>query len=310
MFPLHDFLIYIASEKGLSANTVEAYERDIKSFESFCQKNGCSECHLIHEALIVFFLNTLKENEYASASIARVFIALKVFFKFLRREGLISESPAEFLTSPKLWQLIPEVLSQEEMERLLESPDLAEEEGVRDYAVLELLYSAGLRVSELCSLKIQDVADDSMKIRGKGSKERIVPIGKKAIAAIDQYLSKFRSRAETNDHLFITRRKAPLSRQYVWSLVKKYAKKASIVKNIFPHTFRHSYATHLLERGGDLRVIQEMLGHSSINSTDRYTHVSTQHLQEAFKKFHPRMQENEVTSCTGSLCDETLRRGQ
>ncbi len=190
------------------------------------------------------------------------------------------------LESPKIWQLIPDILSLSEMECLLKQPNPDSAKGARDRAILEVLYASGLRVSELCQLKIEDVDDAYVKVNGKGGKEKVVPIGKKAIAAIDYYLS-FRDGTNQNA-LFISNKGKPIHRVGVWKMVKRYAMQAGIRKNIFPHTFRHSFATHLLDNGADLRVIQEMLGHASIDSTDRYTHISCKHLHEAFQKFHPR----------------------
>ena len=190
----------------------------------------------------------------------------------------------------KIWQLIPEVLSCTEMVSLLEAPDKDTLIGSRDKAILEVLYACGLRVSELCSLKIYDVDDVYVRVLGKGMKERVIPIGEAAIQAIDHYLHHYRSQydSEKLQELFVSTRGKPLDRIQVWKMVKGYAKKVGIVKNISPHTFRHSFATHLLDNGADLRVIQEMLGHASISSTDRYTHISKSHLQQSFEAYHPR----------------------
>ena len=213
-------------------------------------------------------------------------IAIKVFFRFLKREGIISQNITLLLATPKIWQLIPDVLSIEEMEQLLNQPDLSLVKGVRDRAILEVLYASGLRVSELCGLTIRDVDDEYMRIRGKGGKERLVPIGRKAISAIDRYLH-FRD-GPLEETLFVGKGGQPIDRVTVWKMIKSYAVQAGISKSISPHTFRHSFATHLLDNGADLRVIQELLGHSSITSTDRYTHISCSHLQQAFEEFHPR----------------------
>lgn len=194
-----------------------------------------------------------------------------------------------YFETPKIWQLIPEVLQIEEVDLLLAQPQREDRIGARDKAMLELLYATGMRVSELCALRLNDLSDTFVKVRGKGKKERIVPVGKKAIAAVDHYLLHFRGeiRAET-DPLFITSRGNPVDRMTVWKQVKMYAEKAGIAKSISPHTLRHSFATHLLEGGADLRLIQDMLGHEDIGTTDRYTHVSGGRLRAAFKAFHPR----------------------
>jgi integrase/recombinase XerD len=214
-------------------------------------------------------------------------IAVKVFFRYLKREGMIPQDPTLHLDTPKLWQLIPEVLSCEEVERLLAAPDQESPVGARDRAILEVLYASGLRVSEVCSLNIQDLDDTTLRVKGKGGKERVVPIAEVAVKAVDDYLTRFRGEQE-EEALFLNERGKRMDRQLVWKQIKFYAKKAGIDKRISPHTLRHSFATHLLDNGADLRVIQEMLGHASIATTDRYTHVSQHHLKSAFDAFHPR----------------------
>jgi integrase/recombinase XerD len=276
---LSEFVTYLRAEKGLAPLSIEAYQRDIRQFlEKFSPP--------FEQNQVIQHLSFLKSQKYASASIARALMALKVFFRFLYREGIIESDITQAIESPKLWQLIPEVLTIEEVEQLLQFPFEKTFIGTRDKAILELLYASGLRVSELCRLSIYSVDDEAVKVFGKGQKERVVPIGKKALAAIDSYLT-YRESFE-NEGLFLTQKGKPLDRSAVWHIVKHYAKKAGIAKSISPHTLRHSFATHLLEMGADLRIIQEMLGHSNIATTDRYTHVSTSHLQEAFSKFHPR----------------------
>ncbi len=286
---LDDFLIYIGSEKGLSPNTIEAYQRDTLSLVSFLEERGVKTFQEVSQQQIIDFLSFLKSKKMATSTITRHLIAVKVLFKFLKREGIIKHNETLYLQSPKLWQLIPEVLSIDEVEKLLEQPDSATEEGVRDRAILELLYASGLRVSELCRIKIYDVDDETVRVFGKGSKERIVPLGSKAIEAIDVYLAGYRDQYDSEKHpcLFVNQKGKPLDRIAIWKMIKKYGKMAGISKNISPHTLRHSFATHLLDNGAELRVIQEMLGHASISSTDRYTHVSRSHLQEAFDAFHP-----------------------
>lgn len=277
-----DFLEYISSEKGLLANTISAYKLDIEKWLDFSKG-----IETVEESHILAFLQDLQNQKYASASIGRAFITLRVYFRFLKREGLIQKNPTHYLTSPKLWQLIPEVLSEAEMERLMQAPICSEEEGCRDKAILELLYSSGLRVSELCDLSLYAIEEGCIRVRGKGNKERLVPVGKKALFAIDDYLNRFRER-ETEPLLFVSQKGKRLSRIAIWKMIKEYAKTAGISKNVSPHTLRHSFATHLLDHGADLRIIQEMLGHASISSTDRYTHISSKHLTSAFENFHPR----------------------
>ncbi len=288
---LDDFLSYLASEKGCSPHTLEAYSRDASSFVTYVQEilkvrafSGVIRDH------IVDYLEILNNKGYATASVCRALIAIKVLFRFLRREDYITTNITTTLDSPKLWQLIPEVLSGGEIERLLMQPDTTSERGMRDRAILEVLYGSGLRVSELCGLDINDVDDSYVRVMGKGRKERLVPIGRKAIEAIDTYLVSYRDQYDSDDEkaLFLSIRGRRLERTNVWRALKGYARDAGICKNISPHTLRHSFATHLLDHGAELRVIQEMLGHASISSTDRYTHISHKHLTDAFHAFHPR----------------------
>jgi integrase/recombinase XerD len=281
-----DFLDYIASEKGLSSHTIEAYGRDIQCFADFIQKKEWKEVtpEEIHK-----FMSFLKEKDYASSTICRMLVAVKVFFRFLKKEGEISLDLGRYFETPKMWQLIPEVLTMEEVDALLAQPKKEDPQGARDLAILELLYASGMRVSELCSLRLNDLNDTFVKVRGKGKKERIVPVGKKAIEAIDHYLLKFRGEMrEEHAPLFVSSRGKQIDRVTVWSRVKAYAKAAGIEKEVSPHTLRHSFATHLLENGADLRLIQDMLGHEDIGTTDRYTHVTGNRLKKAFNTFHPR----------------------
>ncbi len=290
---LQDFLSYITSEKGLSKNTQIAYQQDLTKFFKFLEQYDLNACSEIQQDHVVSFLKNLESTGYKESSQARALIAIKVFFHFLKREEYIEKDIGQFLDTPKLWQTLPDVLSYEEMNRLLSQPKLDTYNGLRDKAILELLYSTGIRVSELCTLSIYDVDDEFIKVKGKGSKERIVPLGTKAIGAIDAYLIRGREFCATPDenHLFLTKKGKPLDRIAVWHLIKEYAEKAQITKNIFPHTFRHTYATHMLDGGADLRVIQDLLGHAHISSTDRYTHVSMSKVQELFQALHPRWKE-------------------
>lgn len=287
---LADFISYITSEKGLSKNSVEAYQRDILAFIAAMQKRYLQSFASVATEDIIAYLKQMKADSYASASICRALIALKVLFRFLKREGCLTHDAASYLEAPKLWQALPEVLTIEEMETLLAQPDVNTALGARDLAILEMLYSSGLRISELCNLTINDVDDHYVKVFGKGRKERVVPIGSKALAAIDYYLIHYRCRHESDQlpQLFLSKNGNPVDRIAMWQMVKKYALKGGIVKNISPHTLRHSFATHLLDNGADLRVIQELLGHKSISSTDRYTHVSRSQLQQVFQACHPR----------------------
>jgi len=286
---LQDFATYLLSEKGLSQHTLEGYQRDVSHFFIILKKKGILDLKDVQQQHIIDFLAFKKDKHYAPASISRALIAIKVFFRFLKREGYLEINPAYLLESPKIWQLIPEVLSPAEIEAILDYPDPSHRAGARDRAILEVLYACGLRVSELCGLKIMDLDETFIRVKGKGGKERLVPIGRKASVAIDAYLN-FRNEedSERKGALFLGRQGRPIDRVTVWTIVKKYARLAGISKVIFPHTFRHTFATHLLDNGADLRVIQELLGHASITSTDRYTHISRTHLHQAFQDFHPR----------------------
>lgn len=287
---LDEFVCYLKSEKGASPHTIEAYANDTSRFVQFLQNHQVNTFTEVTRDHILSYLTELKNQSYASSSISRKLISIKVLFRFLKREDYLTVNIALTMDSPKLWQLIPEVLSAAEIERLLAQPDPSHEIGARDRAIVEVLYACGLRVSELCSLNLYSVEDDYVKVMGKGRKERVVPIGRKAIEAIDYYLGNYRDRydSENEKALFVGPKGKRIDRLTVWKRIKTYATTAGITKNISPHTLRHSFATHLLDNGAELRVIQEMLGHSSIASTDRYTHVSHQRLSEAFTAFHPR----------------------
>lgn len=283
---LQDFLNFIASEKGLALQTIEAYERDVRLFLSHI--NG-KKLGAIEQGDVVRFMEEMKKKGYASSTLYRTLVSIKVFFRFLKREKWIEKDPTHLVESPKLWQLIPEVMTENEVKRLLMQPDTVSEIGARDRAILEMLYATGIRVSELCGLNVHDVGEDTVRVRGKGGKERVVPIANVAIEALDTYLT-FRDRTKRLEDLplFVTKRGKRMDRTQVWSRMKKYAKAAGIEKGVSPHTLRHSFATHLLDHGADLRVIQELLGHADIGTTDRYTHLSNQHLYRAFDAFHPR----------------------
>jgi integrase/recombinase XerD len=283
---LTDFLDYIRSEKGLSPHTIEAYGRDLVLFADFIQGKPWQETT---SETIVGFLAWLHSRSYASSSVCRILVSIKVFFRFLKKEGIISVDLGRYFDTPKVWQLIPEVLTIEEVNLLLSAPQPKDWIGSRDRAILELLYATGMRVSELCRLMICDLSDTFVKVQGKGKKERVIPVGRQAIAAVDHYLLHFRAESkEEKTPLFVSQKGGAVSRMVVWSRIKIYAKLAGIQKEVSPHTLRHSFATHLLENGADLRLIQDMLGHEDIGTTDRYTHVTGNRIQTAFASFHPR----------------------
>lgn len=282
---LADFIAYIRSERGLSLHTIEAYQRDISAY---LVGQHISDLRELNEKTITAHLSEKQQQGYASSSVARSLMAIKAFLRFLKREGHLSNKI--LIDTPKLWQRIPEVLTLGEVEALLEAPDVTTFEGACDKAILEILYATGLRVSELCSLHLYSFQESYVKVLGKGGKERIVPLGAKAQRAIDYYLVRYRDQvdSQTLKALFVTEKGDPIDRFTIWRRVKAYGKKAAINKRLSPHTLRHSFATHLLDNGADLRIIQELLGHATIATTDRYTHVSQKKLHEAFEKFHPR----------------------
>ena len=275
---LDDFILFLRAEKGLSPNSIEAYRHDISSF---------LKKHTVDIDNILQHLSCLKQKGYASSSISRALIAIKVFIRFLFREKKLEKDLSVMLDTPKLWQLIPEILTESEVTKLLQAPRVDTFHGARDKAILEVLYASGLRVSELCALSLYSIDDSSVRVFGKGGKERVVPIGRCALDAVDYYLLNFRDGYE-GDALFITKKGHRINRIEVWKRIKKYAKDIGLNKSISPHTMRHSFATHLLDNGADLRIIQEMLGHSHISTTDRYTHVGQSKVKNSFFKYHPR----------------------
>lgn len=287
---LNSFISYISVEKGLSKNTAIAYKRDLENYFEYLKKHFLTLLDITEEQ-ITDYLWERKLSKKSAATIFREQEAIKGFYKFLFTEGHLRQNPASQLKSPKLEKYLPDTLTIEEVEKLLETPYLTKLKGIRDRAILETLYATGMRVSELTELKISDVNLDVgfTKCFGKGSKERIVPIGKKAVESIKNYLSVRKKVSEANnDFLFLNPSGEKISRISIWKIIKKNAQIAGITKEISPHTLRHSFASHILERGADLRTIQEMLGHSSISTTQIYTHIDKKFLKKQHKKFHPR----------------------
>ncbi len=282
------FIDFLRIEKGLAENSCLAYENDLKLFNKFLSDNKVKFWNKVEPDHIINFLQNRLQKNRASSTISRELISIKVFFRFLTAENIIKFDVSSRVESPKLWKLLPDVLNELDVEKLLDAPDDSII-GLRDKAMLELLYATGLRVSELVSLKIRNIDCESGFVRcfGKGNKERIVPVGSVAIKAIKKYLG---TRDETggNDYLFITNRKTKMTRINFYERIQLYAKKACINKKIYPHLLRHSFATHLLSHGADLRVVQEMLGHSDISTTQIYTHVDHRRLKNIHKQFHPR----------------------
>ncbi|MFH1858115.1 MAG: site-specific tyrosine recombinase XerD [Candidatus Omnitrophota bacterium] len=286
------FLEHLSVERGLALNTLSSYHRDLEKYFQYLSKKGVS-LEKVGREDIRSFMMVEKDKGLSATSISRGLATLRTFHRFLVREGFLKDDPTSLLESPKLWQKLPDVLSIAEVDRLLSAPSGRNWMALRDRALLECLYAAGLRVSELASLKLEDVHLDVGFLRclGKGNKERIVPLGKTAVLAVRRYLKRARPRllrSKDKDCLFLSRLGRRLSRQSLWKIIRKSAHEARIQKRITPHTLRHSFATHLLERGADLRAVQEMLGHSDISTTQRYTHVDRGRLKAIHEKYHPR----------------------
>jgi len=287
------FLNYLLVEKGLARTTLESYSRDLLRFADFLEQNGRSTVSAEDTPLLLKHLIQMRSEGLGARSRARHLVALRGFYRFLVQEKLLALDPAKLLDLPKTTLKLPDVLGVEEVQRLLNAPDARTPQGIRDAAMLEVLYAAGLRVSELVRLKIQDVHLDAgfVRVFGKGSKERVVPIGQYAREKILFYLEHARGRlirGQASPYLFLARAGRPMSRQGFWKLLRQHAASAGLLKKVTPHSLRHSFATHLLEGGADLRAVQLMLGHADISTTQIYTHVTRDRLRELHRKFHPR----------------------
>ncbi|PLS01645.1 site-specific tyrosine recombinase XerD [Neobacillus cucumis] len=292
---LKSFLDYLIVEKGLAKNTIISYERDLKSYLHYLKSveviHTLKEIQRIH---IIHFLNFLKDQKKSSKTIARHIASIRAFHQFLLREKAAEQDPSVLIEIPKLERALPKVLSLMEVEKLLNAPNPNDHFGLRDKAMLELLYATGIRVSELIGLEIEDIHLTLGFIRcvGTGNRERIIPIGKTALAAIKQYIENgrplFVKEKHKDDAFFLNHQGHRLTRQGFWKILKKLAQEAGIDKELTPHTLRHSFATHLLENGADLRAVQEMLGHADISTTQIYTNISKSKIRDVYSKFHPR----------------------
>jgi len=295
---ISSFLAWVQLERGLSKNTVESYESDLIQCACFLQEKGAAHWEAVSLDHISAWISSLTIDGYAVASLSRKLSALRMLVRFLIGEGRLQNDFTELITNPKKGRFLPHALSIDEMERFLSAPDLNTSLGKRDRAIFELMYGSGLRVSEVSSVLVNAVnlEEGFARIFGKGSKERIVPVGGQAILAIRNYLHGGRSRL-AKDHsggeLFLSKRGTPISRKMIWVLVKEYARRAGIEKNLTPHGLRHSFATHLLMGGADVRVVQEMLGHADVGTTQIYTHVESQRLLEEHSNYHPLAQNEE-----------------
>jgi integrase/recombinase XerD len=292
-FLLERFADFLALEQGASPRTSEAYLRDVERLAQFARIKGAASPIEVSSKTLRDFVYHLKDMGLAPASIRRNISAVRTYFRFLMGDGLVVRDPSERLETPKRWRSLPEVLGVDEVSRLLAAPTLDEPLAFRDRAMLELAYGAGLRVSEWITLSTRDVMLDEALVRvfGKGSKERLVPIGRSAIGAVAMYVRELRPRLERGEGkgiLFLNARGRPLTRMGAWKILRRYVEVAGITKHVSPHTLRHSFATHLLEGGADLRAVQEMLGHSDISTTQIYTHVDREYLRKVHRQYHPR----------------------
>jgi integrase/recombinase XerD len=292
-FYVERFADFLALEQGASVRTSEAYRLDLARFVTYAAVKGSKTPTDVTARTLREYVYHLKDVGLAPASIRRNVSAVRTYFKFLIGEGHVVRDPSERLETPKRWRTLPEVLGVEEVEKLLTAPALTEPLAFRDRAMLELAYGAGLRVSEWISLGVRDVMlqDHLVRVFGKGAKERLVPIGRKAIGATAVYLRELRPSLEKGEGkgvLFLNARGQPMTRMGAWKILRKYVKQAGITKPVSPHTLRHSFATHLLEGGADLRAVQEMLGHVDISTTQIYTHIDREYLRSVHKQFHPR----------------------
>jgi len=286
---LDAWLDYLAAERGLARNSLTAYRRDLESLKRSAREDLAS----VTESDLLAALRKMRSAGKSPRSVARWLVAVKGFFAWLAADDRIAENPAARLDAPRVWRTLPKVLDGRDVERLIEAPDRGDPRGLRDAAMLEVLYATGLRVSELVGLRLRDLHLDAGYVRclGKGAKERVVPIGGEANAALQAYLAAGRPAllaGKRSDVLFVGRRGTALTRQGFWKLLKTHARRAGIQTALSPHVVRHSFATHLLENGADLRAVQLLLGHADISTTQIYTHVNRERLKKLYKDFHPR----------------------
>jgi integrase/recombinase XerD len=291
---LKEYLTLLKVEKNLSENSINSYKTDLFKLFDFLESEKINDLNDVKYKHITKYFEKQRNEKINSSTVSRYSSSIKGFFVFMLQQGYIEKNPALNLKSTKIARSLPSVLSFDEVDKILNTPKTNDKLGLRDKAILELLYSSGLRVSELLNLKISDLffGDEVIRVLGKGSKQRIVPIGSSAINWITEYLKKTRplleKKAKSENLIFLNSRGSKLSRMAIWKIVNKYCQEAKIEKEVHPHTFRHSFATHLLEGGADLRAVQEMLGHSDISTTQIYTHIDREYIKQIHKDFHPR----------------------
>lgn len=291
---IKEYLAHLKLEKNLSDNTISSYRNDLASLNDFLTRSGVDDPSMITSEHLNGFFKLLNELGLVGSSAARYFSSIKGFFLFLIINKYILKNPIDKISAPKTSKKLPGVLDVSEVEKILSLPDVNNKLGLRDKAILELFYACGTRVSELINLKVNDLflTDEIIRVLGKGSKERLIPIGSSAIKWINEYLTKSRpllmKKMKSENYLFLNSRSTKLSRMGVWKIIERYVKEADIKKDVHPHTFRHSFATHLLEGGADLRAVQEMLGHADISTTQIYTHIDRDYIKQVHKQYHPR----------------------
>lgn len=290
---IDEFLDHLKAEKGLASNTLEAYSRDLRKFSQLLLARQVERPTQITQTDVIEYMVSLQESGLSTRSVARHLVSVRVLLRFMMKEGHLENDPSANVESPKLWRKLPDVMSHDEVDKLLAQPAQDTVKGLRDAAMLELLYATGLRISELVGLRMEEFNLDLgfVRTQGKGKKERLVPTGRMAQAIMRRYFADSRPqllKGKTSEYCFLSREGEPMTRQAFWKTIKKYAELAGIRKTISPHKLRHSFATHLIERGADLRAVQEMLGHSDIATTQIYTHVLGERLREVHDKYHPR----------------------
>lgn len=293
MFHLEEFRDFLQFERGVSPRTLDAYGRDLQRLVDYAERKGVDDAAAVTSSQLREFVYEMKDRGLAATSIRRTLSAIRTYFAFLIAEEHVSTDPTEQVEMPKTWRRLPSVLSREDVERLLDAPEIGDRLYWRDKALLEFAYAAGVRVSELASLKVRDLdlVEGVATVLGKGSKERMVPIGRTAQRALDVYMRELRpalAKGHGDGVVFLNAQGRPLTRMGIWKILRKHVRRAGIKKRVTPHTLRHCFATHLLEGGADLAAVQEMLGHSDISTTQIYTHVDREYLRDVHKRFHPR----------------------
>ncbi len=288
-----NYLMHLRVERHLAANTLESYSRDLGFFLDFLKTQNVAEIEAIKEHHILGFLIVLHKKKISSRSVARYLSSMRSLFRFLIIEKKVKQDPIANIESPARWKKLPKSLTMDQIDLMLKKPQEVDPLNVRNYAIAQLLYASGLRISEICSLTLErlNLQQGFVLVMGKGSKERVVPVGSVALTAIQDYMDVARQsllHGKINNFLFVSNKGTKLSRKRLWEVIKAMAIKTSVGINVTPHMLRHSFATHLLERGADLRSVQTMLGHADISTTEIYTHITTKHLKDLYNKFHPR----------------------